>query len=232
MLSAKHPRRSNPPAAAMNAASFRGRAARPCGRRCRRPGRKGPPRPPPAGNVRGVSPPARNTGTGDASRILALTDQSCTRPVPPSSFTFSEGRPESSRIASTCGATRRAWSSDSSPPTCITCTTDNPGRAAAGRRTSPAVNSSQSCTVLHPVRRSCSTTPSASWRQVSRNVATGGGTRRRIAADLVLRNRSRPARHRRHQPERRRAGVDRQPRLLGVAMQQTFTRAGAQVIAG
>lgn len=75
------------------------------------------------------SPPARNTGTVNSSRIRRLICQSCTRPVPPSSLTCNDGFPESSRSASTYEETFSASLTDASDRTWMTCTSYTWGSA-------------------------------------------------------------------------------------------------------
>ena len=77
----------------------------------------------------GRIPPARNTGRETSSTILLLSDQSCTRPVPPSSLTVAWGRPESSSRASTRGARAFASVRASGPVTWITWTIFTAGTA-------------------------------------------------------------------------------------------------------
>lgn len=100
----------------------------------------------------GLSPPARKVGTETAFAIRALRDQSCVRPVPPSSLTERGCFPESSSRASTCWETRMNSATDSSPVMWTTWTSETPAR---GSRSSAYVRSgtrSQICTVLarHP----------------------------------------------------------------------------------
>src|SRR6266545_5680444 len=83
------------------------------------------------------------TGRRHDWRLSRQIRQSWRRPVPPSSFTASDGSPESSRIASTAGATATASSTAPGPVTCTTWTTAIPGRAARSSRWAPGSGRSQ-----------------------------------------------------------------------------------------
>src|ERR1043165_2331325 len=85
-------------------------------------------------------------------------------------------------MASTCGAAARASSTDASPATWTTCTSRMPGSARRMSAYAPRSRRSQSWITLVPQRRCCTTISSASWLQVRRNVAMGGGTAAAISA--------------------------------------------------
>src|ERR1043165_5957944 len=85
-------------------------------------------------------------------------------------------------MASTYGAAARASSTDASPATWMTCTSRMPGSARRMSAYAPRSRRSQSWITLVPQRRCCATISSASWLQVRRNVAMGGGTAAAISA--------------------------------------------------
>jgi hypothetical protein len=116
------------------------------------------------------------------SRIARLRLQSCVLPVPPSSLTASFWLPESSRIASTCGATRAASSTDSGPVTWTTCTIEIPGSALFRSRYVPSVRWSHIWIVFVLQNRCCSMMSATLCRDVSKNVPTAGGTVAAISA--------------------------------------------------
>ena len=84
------------------------RADRRCARRCRDPRRTDARARLPRRRCPGSGRPRGKPARRPIATICALRSQSCVRPVPPSSFTRSDGLPESSSSASTCGATDTA----------------------------------------------------------------------------------------------------------------------------
>lgn len=121
-------------------------------------------------------PPARKTGFGLALTNSALTFQSWQRPVPPNSGVVALGLPESSRKACTYGLYIGIKSRASGPSIWITCTRRTFGSISAKRRDSRGSMCDTTCTVEGWVARICAEIASAVALEVSRNVATGGGT--------------------------------------------------------